>query len=311
MLSRVAESVFWLARYMERTNGLLRVLRTNYVASQDEMREYNWQSVLQKYGYLSQAEIDAIKFNSRAVLEYVMLDKDNDASLINNITRSRENAKAVQDHITKEMWHNLNAYYLLIREDNIASIIKYGDPITALDSLIKHSLFLYGTVTITMSRGEAYNFLNIGRYIERAMITTDVTDVKLREIEYQAQHELAGPTLRYLLYSLSGYEAYLKSSRGVIQSSLIMEQLLYDTNFAHSVLYCMNHISGYFKRLYTESIPESYEQQEFLIGKALNNLKYSSYNLDNGEDIKQLLMQIRTDLLEISGALSKNYFGYK
>ena len=92
--------MFWLARYMERTNGLLRVLRTNYVASQDEMKQYNWKTVLQTYGYLEPHEIETIQYNSRAVLEYVMLNKDNDASLINNITRSRENAKAVQDHIT-------------------------------------------------------------------------------------------------------------------------------------------------------------------------------------------------------------------
>src|SRR5580765_3161837 len=116
MLSRVAESVFWMARYMERTDGLLRVLRTNYIASQDEMLQLNWQSVLQTYGYLDVNEIEAIKYDTRAVLRYVMLDRDNDASLINNITRSRENARSVQDHITKEMWHALNSFYHLIRE---------------------------------------------------------------------------------------------------------------------------------------------------------------------------------------------------
>jgi len=79
-----------MARYMERTNGLLRVLRTNYVASQDEIKQYNWRSVLQTYGYLSPSEMETIQYNSRAVLEYVMLGKENEASLINNITRSRK-----------------------------------------------------------------------------------------------------------------------------------------------------------------------------------------------------------------------------
>lgn len=310
MLSRVAESVSWLARYMERTNGLLRVLRTNYVASQDEMKEYNWKSVLQTYGYLNAGQIEAVQYNSRAVLEYVMLDRNNDASLINNITRARENAKAVQDHITKEVWHNLNAYYLLIREPNIEQNIKYGDPITALDALIKHGLFLYGTITVTMSRGEAYNFLNVGRYIERAIISTDVTDIKLKEIGYDLKHETAVPSLRYLLYSLSGYEAYLKTSKGIVEPHTIMNQILYDEDFVHSVLYCMAHISRYFKRLSTQSIPESYAHVDFLIGKGLSNLKYASCDLKDGTSIKGLLSQTRTDLHHISRAFNTHYFGY-
>ncbi|MGC4235420.1 MAG: alpha-E domain-containing protein [Niabella sp.] len=309
MLSRVAESVFWLARYMERTNGLLRVLRTNYLASQDEMREYNWKSVLQTYGYLFDEEIAPIQYNSRAVLEYVMLNRNNNASLINNITRSRENAKAVQDHITKEMWHNLNAYYHLIREPNIEQPIKYGDPVTALDALIKHGLFLYGTIDVTMPRGEAYNFLNIGRFMERAIITTDVTDIKLKEIGYDLQ-DTATPALRYLLYSLSGYEAYLKSSRGIVEPDTIMKQVLYNEDFVHSILYCMEHISRYFKRLRGQSIPESYEHLDFLIGKGLSSLKYSSCNLKDGLSIKELLAQTREDLHHISAAFNKHYFGY-
>lgn len=310
MLSRVAESVFWLARYMERTNGLLRVLRTNYIASQDEMREYNWQSVLQTYGYLTPGQIEAIQYNSREVLKYVMLDRSNNASLINNITRARENAKAVQDHITKEMWHNLNAYYLLIREPNIEDTIQYGDPITALDALIKHGLFLYGTINVTMSRGEAYNFLNVGRYLERAIISTDVTDIKLKEINYKLSNETALPALRYLLYSLSGYESYLKNSRGIVEADTIIKQILYDADFVHSVLYCMIHISRYFKRLSNQSIPESYAHVDFLIGKGLSSLKYSDCNLKDGDSIKELLSHVRTDLHGIARAFNQHYFGY-
>lgn len=310
MLSRVAESVFWMARYMERTNGLLRVLRTNYVASQDEIKQYNWRSVLQTYGYLSPSEMETIQYNSRAVLEYVMLGKENEASLINNITRSRENARAVQDHITKEMWHNLNAYYLLIREPSIRQTIQSGDPITALDALIRHSLLLYGTIDITMSRGEAYSFLNVGRFVERAIIITDVSDIKLKEVNYRLDDELTLPSLRYLLYSLSGYEVYLKTSRGIMTHDTIMKQVLYDESFVHSILYCMSHISRYFKRLEGQSIPESFAHLDFLIGKAYNNLKYSTCDLKDGVSIGALLNQTRSDLYNIAIAFNKHYFGY-
>ncbi|GAB3014865.1 alpha-E domain-containing protein [Niabella terrae] len=312
MLSRVAESVFWLARYMERTDGMLRVLRTSYIASQDEMRSFDWSSVLQTYGeQLPAAEASRMRNNSRAVLEYLVLNPGNPASLINNITRARENAKAVQDHITKETWHTLNGYYLLIREAYIHEMFRVGDPITALDALIKHGLFLYGTIDITMTRGEAYNFLNIGRYVERAVITTDITDIKLREINYQLDNrEETPPNLRYLLYSLSGYEAYLRKARGVELADLVMKQILYDQDFAHSVLYCMNRISRYFKRLAQQSIPESYEQEDFLIGRSLNDLKYSNPDLNDGPGIRNLLIGIRANLLSISQGFNRYYFGH-
>lgn len=310
MLSRVAESVFWMARYMERTNGLLRVLRTNYVASQVEMRAYSWKLVLQTYGYLDAGQIETIEFNPRAVLEYVMLNRENDASLINNVTRARENAKAVQDHITKEMWHNLNAYYLLIREPAIARNIKFGDPITALDALIKQGLFLYGTIAVTMSRGEAYNFLNVGRYTERAMITTDVTDIKLREINCDLSDEATLPSFKYLLYSLSGYEAYLKASRGIVEPHTIIKQVLYDEDFVHAVQYCLSHISRYFKRLHAQRVPERFESVDFLIGRGFYHLKYSDCNLKDGPSIRTLLSQTRQDLKQISRAFDTHYFGH-
>lgn len=103
MLSRVANSICWMARYMERTNGMLRLLHTNYVSSQDEVSDFSWRSVL---------------------------------------------------HITKEVWQCLNDYHHLIRDQQIHNQIKYGDPVTALDALIRHGMLYHGTVDITMARGE-------------------------------------------------------------------------------------------------------------------------------------------------------------
>src|SRR5690606_5494537 len=97
---------------------------------------------------------------------------------------------------------------------------------------------------------------------------TDVSDIKLKEVNYRLDDELTLPSLRYLLYSLSGYEVYLKTSRGIITPDTIMKQVLYDESFVHSILYCMSHISRYFKRLEGQSIPESFAHLDFLIGRS-------------------------------------------
>lgn len=309
MLSRVAESIFWMARYLERTNGLLRVLHTNYIASQDEIVDFNWKSVLQTYGYLEPDNIAEIEKNSQAVLEYVMFERENDASLINNITRARENARTVQDHITKEMWQCLNGYYLLIREPHIAEQVKHGDPVTALDFLIKQSLFFHGTVAVTMARGEAFNYLNIGWFLERAIASTDIVGIKLNELHYDLQQPVEAPAWRYLLYSLSGYELYLKTYRGNMHPENVFHQILYNEYFPHSILYCLQQMNRYFERLKAESLPESYNRLEFIIGRTMNNLKYSTRQLNDGQALNNLLIQTRKDLFETAQAFNFYYFG--
>lgn len=309
MLSRVADSVFWMARYMERTNGMLRILRTNYISSQDEVKDFNWSTLLRNYSDATPEEMQAIGNHSVKVLAHILLDKNNGASVFNNISRARENARAVQDHITKEVWQCLNDYYHLVRDKQIHFQVQQGDPVTALDQLIHHGMLYHGTVDITMARGEAFNFLNIGKFLERAILSADMLRIKLAELEYK----LAGPVevtaLRYLLYSLSGYEFYLKTHRGNFQADLVLDQVIHNENFPHSVLYCLKQLFRYFERLENESLPRSYKELEFLIGRALNTVKYNQVDIADSEGMRIFLQDTRQELLGIAAALNQYYFG--
>ena len=309
MLSRVADSVFWMARYMERTNGMLRILRTNYISSQDEVKDFSWQTLLRNYSDASPEEVKAIGNNSVKVLEHLLLDKNNGASVYNNITRARENARAVQDHITKEVWQCLNDYYHLIRDNKINLQVKQGDPVTALDSLIHHGMLYHGTVDITMARGEGFTYLNIGKFLERAILSTDMLNIKLTELDYDLEHKVEVTALRYLLYSLSGYELYLKTHRGNFQTDYVLEQVIHNENFPHSVSYCLKQLFRYFERLETESLPESYKQLEFLIGRSMNSVKYSNIKLSDSEGLRNFLQQLRQELFGIAAAFNQFYFG--
>lgn len=308
MLSRVAESIFWMARYMERTNRMLRMLHTKYISSQDEVVDFDWNSVLHTYGSLPEEEFKQIKKNSSRVLEHLVIDRENPNSVINNITRARENARSVQDHITKEVWQCLNEYYHLVRESHIEFHITKGDPVTALDALIRHGMLYNGTVDITMARGEGFNFLNIGRFLSRAVITIDLLSIKLREFDQDLAKHAEDPGWRFLLYSLSGYELYLKTNRGVLHAEPVIRHVLYNTDFPHSLLYSMTRLNRYFERLKVDSPPENYAQLEFLIGRLYNNIRYSDIGADS-EKLKIFLPQTKTDLFEIATQLNSIYFG--
>ncbi|HEV7783101.1 MAG TPA: alpha-E domain-containing protein [Chitinophagaceae bacterium] len=309
MLSRVADSVFWMARYMERTNGMLRVLRTNYISSQDEVKDFSWQVLLRNYSDAPGDEVLAIGNHSVKVLEHLLLDKTNGASVYNTITRARENARAVQDHITKEVWQCLNDYYHLIRDKKVHTQVQHGDPVTSLDMLIHQGMLYHGIVDVTMARGEGFTYLNLGKFLERAILSADMLNIKLTELDYDLEYPVEVPALRYLLYSLSGYEFYLKTHRGNFQVEPVLHQILYNEYFPHSVAYCLKQLCRYFERLEGESLPESYKQLEFLIGRAMNHVKYSTVKSTDSEAVKQLLREIREQLLGIAAAFNQYYFG--
>ena len=121
MLSRVADSLYWMSRYMERTDGILRMLRINYASSQDDIHEFSWKPVLQIFTYLDEERAAVISRDTRAVLQYMVTDKENSNSVLNIVTHARENARGVQDHITKELWQCLNDFYHTIRSEEHTS----------------------------------------------------------------------------------------------------------------------------------------------------------------------------------------------
>src|ERR1700733_6571278 len=130
MLSRVADSLYWMSRYLERTDGILRMLKINYASSQDDMNEFSWTPVLRIFTYLEEDKAEAIAQNSRAVLQYMVTDKDNPNSVVNIVTLARENARSVQEHITKELWQCLNDLYHTVRDEQLVKWMQKEDPVT-------------------------------------------------------------------------------------------------------------------------------------------------------------------------------------
>jgi uncharacterized alpha-E superfamily protein len=101
----------------------------------------------------------------------------------------------------------------------------------------------------------------------------------------------------------------LKTHRGNFQPNLVLEQILYNNNFPHSISYCLNQLFRYFQRLETESLPESYKQLEFRIGRAMNNVRYSTTRSTDGGELRDFLHNIRNELLGIASAFNQYYFG--
>lgn len=307
MLSRVADTIYWLGRYMERNNGMLQVIGTTYISSQDEPGELKWQPLVKIYGDPHEKEMET-ESDSRKILDHLIFSHTNLASAYNNVMQSRENARSVQDHISKEVWQCLNDYYHLMRNDEIKNKALSEDPISLIDMLIKNGLLFTGTVDSTMTRGEGFTYLNIGKFLERAIHTTEITKLEVSEL-LTSNSESESADLRYLLYSLLGFEVYLKTYKGNFTLKNVIEMIIQNTDFPHSILYSLERLYKYFERLRPESLPQNFDEMQFLIGKTMNNIKYSSVHEADLLAMQAFLSQTRYDLFEIAGAFSKYYFG--
>jgi len=303
MLSRVADSVFWMARYLERTDNVLRLLRTDYIASQDEILDFNWQRLTDT---LSTSEKSVPVTSYREALYHLVLNKEHDASVFTNIVRVRENARSVQDYITKELWQCLNDYYHIIRDPHTAELLTNQDPVTALDTLLRESIIFYGTVEVTMNRGDGYTFLNLGKYVERALQTLDILELKWNT----AKPETEPVSWKYLLYALSGFEFHTKHYRSALLTENVIHQVMFNMQFPHSVIYSLSQIDRYFLRLKVSSLSESFKEMEFLAGKLVKDIQYSTVEMADPEAVTALISTTRKQILHFSHKLTTLYFGY-
>ena len=307
MLSRVAESLYWISRYVERTDGMLRMLKINYAASQDAVSDFSWGPVIRIFCGPEVEDTVINKFNSRAVLQFMVTDKNNPNSVINIITQVRENARSVQDHITKDVWQCLNEYYHTVKDPKLIYMLKKDDPISVLDILIKQGMLFYGTTEITMPRNEGSSFMRIGKYLERSIQSVSILDIKFGSVDHNPDLLTNTSYWKHLLLSIGGYELYLKTYRTGFEAENVLAQVVLNNEFPRSVIYSLNQLLKYFERLQVDGhICKG--DLEFLIGRLQSKVKYSSIKGLKQGDLHLYLAEIKTELYGIGNAFNHTCF---
>jgi uncharacterized alpha-E superfamily protein len=310
MLSRVADSLYWMSRYMERTDSILRMLKITYASSQDNPEEFSWKPVLRIFGNLEEDEISNLDDNSRKVLQYMVLSRENQNSVYNMVTLARENARGVQDNITVELWKCLNEFYHIVRGDRLTYALQHGDPITVLDTLIKECTLYFGVTDVTMFRGEGLCFMRVGKYIERALQSAEILDIKLSDQFYDLDRPTDATYWKYLLMSISGYSLYLKRYQSGFEARNIIDQVLFNVDFPRSVLYSLSQLQRYFERLRSDRNIEGFSKVQFSIGKLRSKVQYSNVQTVSNIVLHHYLNEITRYIDDIGSTLNQYYFAY-
>jgi uncharacterized alpha-E superfamily protein len=312
MLSRIADSLFWMNRYMERAEGMLRILKINYATSLDSNADevYDWYPVLNIFSMLEEEQMNAIRYQTQDVLQYVIADKNNQNSIRTIITKARENARGLQDQITKELWESINEYYLKFSSNKIDNLLATNRQSYAISSLIDQSLFYYGVAEVTMPRGEGWNFMGIGKNIERAMQTADIVDMSFHDINYDLNNPMDISYWKNLLMSLSGYEFYLKTYPTGLQTQNVIDLILMNTNFPRSIFYSVKKISYIMEKLAQQNVKEE-KALLHKIGRLKSHIEYTDLNSIQRIGLNNFLEEIRGEIYEFNYNFSKYYFAYR
>ena len=307
MLSRVANNLFWMDRYMERSYGLLNLIRTNYNSTLDSGDYSSWNRILSTYMGIDEGMNNQNHKDSISIIAFILFNQGNPNTIINMIIKARENARSVQEHISRELWLSVNKYYLSISDEKMSQIYKKSDPIEFVNDLIQFNHIYYSIADITQERGNAYCFMNLGKYIERVVQSMDFLSVRIKSLDDENQMLSESFFWKNLLASIGGYQLYIKTYKSIFKVENIIEMIAINEHFPRSIRYSINKLNIHIERLnrFNQLIDRDLL---FTIGKLKNTLDYTTINSIKNIGLSQFLENLKYDLNEISININKLYF---
>jgi len=241
MLSRVADSIYWMSRYVERAESLARFVDVTHHMSLDlpPGSEQQWGALIYASGdheYFKEHYGEPTRDN---VIRMLTFDSNYAGSILSCVQAARENARSIRESIASEMWEQLNQFYITVRDAAKAGSL---DSPNEFFQYIKSSSHLFVGITVaTFSQGEAWHFARLGRVLERADKTSRILDVKYFTL-LPSVHDVGTPIddLQWsaVLRSVSGFEMYRKRHHGITPKRVV-GFLVLDRLFPRAIMHCV------------------------------------------------------------------------
>ncbi len=318
MLSRVADHIYWLARYLERADYTARVL------------DVNSQMVLDMSGYLeadaAEAWLPIIEVsggresflriykdvNESNSTQFMLFDSDNPDSIRQSIASARENARAVRDQISSEMWEQINRFHLRLKGDTYESFLRIG-PSEYLNR-VKSSIHLfYGIADSMMPRSQGWEFFNLGRFLERANNLSRLIDVKCISLLPAGKPEGSAVDLiqwAALLRSCWAFEAFRKNRQGRITGKRVLDYLILDEFFPKSIRFSVTEAESALRQISDSHDHHFKDPAGRALGRLRAELDYAEINDLIETDIHAFLLRLQSDIANISSLIDHTFISY-
>ncbi len=308
MLSRTADHLFWMSRYIERAENLARLLDVTWqmslVPQSEAATNQSWAAII---ALNSLEEAYAAKYSTvtgENVLRFMVSDPDNFSSIYSCLRMARENAHAVRGTLTTEMWETMNSTWLEAREKSFEQIANAG--IGEFFEWVKmRSSLSRGTTLGTLLQDEAFHFIRLGTLLERADNTARILDVKYHVLRPHGEEEEATDFYQWgaLLRSVSGFEVYRKVYRDVITPERVAELLILNSDMPRSLRFCLN---GVVKNL--ELVANSHSGETLRqAGQLYSQLRYGRIDDMLKEGLHEWLTDFMDRIYLIGDGISKDF----
>jgi len=312
MLSRIAESLYWMARQLERADNTARVLDINLIhmleADEGLTEEMQWKPLLTIVG--ADDGYEALYPDGRVTVQRVIhlltQDPRNSGSIHGSLRMARENARVVRDRISNAMWETLNDFWLKT-DAHLQATLPPWRAAEFYDSIHREVATFFGLAQGTMMRGEAYGFASLGSLQERADMSTRILDARYHLL--LPDPSMVGSPLDYyqwraLLKSLSGFDAYRRQYQSGIRPIDVVEFVILNPDFPRSLIYCINGMERALERVERKAeTPVTIKQQA---------LRRHLTGIGAGEILEQGLHEyldaFLARLAEFGAALQADYF---
>lgn len=312
MLSRVADSLYWLARSMERAENNSRILDVNLQLTLDMDREAGRDDWLPILATLEDQKLFSGHYpaiTAETVCEFVTFSEKNPNSIRSCVAAARENARTVREYISSEMWERVNSLYLWIHSAAARQLFT-GSAIDFYRQLVDYSHQFQGTTDATLTHGEGWNFLQVGKYIERADSASRILDLKYHVLLPNGE-QVGGPvdTLQWIavLKSCSAFEAYRKLHTGQMTPWSVAEFIALHDSFPRSIRFCADQLARALHALSGCDLGHFSNEAERLTGRLCSDLNYATIGGILKTGLHQYLNGIQLRLIEIAGAMHKTY----
>lgn len=259
MLSRVAERVYWMARYVERAENTTRMVMAFHLLALDMPRavKLSWKGLVEVTGNDHLFDNHYQREDERNCVKFLLADVDNPSSVLNSLRAARENVRTTRDLVPAEAWEVVNELYLFARDHIDQGISKRGR-FEFLSEVIQRCQTLTGLLAGAMSHDAAYDFIRLGRNLERADMGTrqlDVGALRLLKKDDEDPEPYEGLLWTSILRSESGFQMYRQHVKRRINGVDVVRFLLQDSAFPRSVTHALEQVQDALEKLPRNELP--------------------------------------------------------
>ncbi len=305
MLSRVAESLYWTARYVERAEDVTRLLDVQFhslLESHVDDRGDAWTQIVELLGDEERYAEHFDEATAINVTDWVLWHNGNPNAVSNCITLARENARSVREQISGEMWEAINNLFLLVRRANRRTVSR--GPHAFFEELRNGAHLFQGAADATMTHGDPYEFIRLGFHLERAAKTVRIVGsrypvaVELDDLDPARTRQLIA-----LLQSCSAFEAFLRRNGTVFEPAAILEQLIRSADFPRSVRYSLGCGLDAVSRISSDQ-----GAPHRVLGRLVSGLEYAEVSDASSSAVTQMASELLMGVHAAGESVTKAYF---